>query len=369
MHFKFPMRYFFLVSALFLITSCSEQAATHISQIHINEQQPFSALSSAPYKPSGNLTVDDPTFIRSTDTVSMYGPHSITRNVLQDKSGNLWFATWQGIIRYDGKVFTNLTLKEGLKHFHVFSVYEDKARNLWFGMIGGGLYRYELSTKAFTYFTSKDGLAGNSVFCMLEDKTGNMWFGTNGGVSYYNGRSFSSFTRKDGLLQDSVYAMAEDNNGKLWLGTEGGVNSCYATSASLIRFTKEKDLFFRHVMAITKDNDGKLWIGSQAGLHRYDPRVGEKSLTAISTSFVSMVHEDKAGRIWFGGDVYCYDPSGKKALTHFAIKEGQNSNNLFCIYEDNSGNFWFGSTNGVRRYEGKPLPDGRGNFTEFRKIQ
>ncbi len=312
----------------------------------------------------------DPTFIMTEDTVSIYGPHSITRNMLQDKNGNMWFATWQGIIRYDDKVFTNMTLKEDLGHFHVFSLLEDRNGNLWFGTIDGGLYRYD--GKAFRHFTIADGLAGNTVFSMLEDKAGNIWFGTCSGLSRYDGRTFSNFKTNDGLIHDSVYAITQDKSGKLWLGTEGGINSFYAPSPELVggglsRFTREESFPFSHVLAMMTDKNGSMWISSQAGLFRYNPSAsstGEKYLTLITTNFTSNLFEDKTGKIWFGGDMNCYD--GKK-LSHYSLKEGQNSNNLFCIFEDMSGNLWLGSKDGVRRYEGKPLPDGSGSFTEFRE--
>jgi len=34
---------------------------------------------------------------------------------LQDKTGNLWFGTTgDGVYRFDGKLFTNFTMKDGL---------------------------------------------------------------------------------------------------------------------------------------------------------------------------------------------------------------------------------------------------------------
>src|SRR5690349_7167503 len=100
--------------------------------------------------------------------------------MLQDKNGDYWLATWQGIIKYDGKVFTYYTLKEDLIQFHVFSCYEDTKGGLWFGMARGVAYRYD--GKAFMLFTKKDGLADNTVTCFAEDKEGNLWLGTEKGI-------------------------------------------------------------------------------------------------------------------------------------------------------------------------------------------
>jgi len=51
----------------------------------------------------------DPYFFESKDIVSAYGLRNTTRNLLQDQSGDMWLASWEGIIRYDGKSFTNFT--------------------------------------------------------------------------------------------------------------------------------------------------------------------------------------------------------------------------------------------------------------------
>ena len=166
----------------------------YVPQNKINAQ-----ITSSQLKTSVEAGVD-PYFIESKDTVSIYGPNHITRDVLQDKNGNFWFATWHGIIKYDGKIFTNYTLKEDLIHFHVVSCYEDKKGNLWFGTARGGLYRYDPSValskigKPFTLFTTKDGLADNSVSAFAEDTEGNIWFGSYNGASRYNGKTFINFT-------------------------------------------------------------------------------------------------------------------------------------------------------------------------------
>ena len=103
----------------------------------------------------------DPYFVESIDMISQYAPDHITRELLQDKQGNFWFATWMGIVKYDGKVFINYTLKDNLVRYHVSCCYEDKTGNLWFGTARGGIYRY--NGKTFRLFTSADGLLDDTV--------------------------------------------------------------------------------------------------------------------------------------------------------------------------------------------------------------
>ena len=73
------------------------------------------------------------------------------------------------------------------EHDNVHVMLQDRAGDLWFATTGEGVYRYD--GKSFTQFTQKDGLSNNTVYSMLEDASGNIWFGTDAGISRYDGKS------------------------------------------------------------------------------------------------------------------------------------------------------------------------------------
>ncbi len=307
-------------------------------------------------------TDSDPYFVITKDTVSSYGPRSITRNMQQDKNGNMWFATWQGIMKYDGKEFTNYTLKENLIRFHVFSVLKDRSGNLWFGTIRGGLYKYDGVT--FTLFTTKDGLVSNFIECIQEDDKGNIWIGTDEGVSCYDGRSFKNYSTKDGLSNNFVHAISQDRNGKLWFATHGGVN--IYDGKSFTAFTKTDKLPFNNVRSIIEDKNGIIWIGSQDGLNSYDGI----TLANLTRNFIGYIFEDSTGNLWLSeGEVNLKDNTWHQdtgmALTKYdgkSFTKIKNDRQLFGITEDSNGNIWFGTDNGVWRYDGK-------NFNNFSKMR
>src|SRR5262245_44186283 len=98
-----------------------------------------------------------PTAAKSTSTM----PRVIIRTIREDRAGNIWFATFGGPIRYDGKSFTNFSEEVGLAKTRVFSLLEARSGVLWFGSITGGASRFD--GKSFTKFTAKDGLANDRV--------------------------------------------------------------------------------------------------------------------------------------------------------------------------------------------------------------
>jgi ligand-binding sensor domain-containing protein len=283
--------------------------------------------------------------------------------------------SFQGIIKYDGKVFTNYTLKENLIHFHVFSVMEDKSGNIWFGTVRGGVYKY--NGKTFTLFTTNDGLVDDLIYCMMEDKNGNIWFGTDGGVSRLDTsvlrrtstnsaittlsglslpskKGFTNYTTDNGLCGNRINSIIQDKNGKIWIGTRSGV-SCY-DGKSFTNFTI-KGLPFTNVHSIMEDKAGKIWVSGQDGLYCYDPSVtDETSLTKLMSKFTCYLFEDKAGNLWFSAEegkgmtLYKYD---KKAFTKIIDKTDDGDNQIFEVTEDKNGNIWFGKMAGVCRYDGK----------------
>lgn len=294
-----------------------------------------------------DFQVEDPYFTETRDTVSTKGPISITRNILQAKNGDFWFATWQGVMRYDGKQFINYTLKENLRHFHVFSVLEDTEGNLWFGTIRGGVYKYD--GKIFTLFTTREGLANDIVTCINEDKNGNIWFGTDDGVSCYNGKAFNNFTTQTNLKGHSVNWIMQDKTGKMWFGTRYGNMgdvSCYDGKYFTL-FTTKESVKFNNVRSIIEDKANNIWIGGQDGLFKYDG----KTLTKISSAFIGYVFEDKTGKIWIsqgqtkGMSLNKYDGNTFTKITE--------NSQVFGIIEDKAGNIWYGTPNGAYMYDGK----------------
>lgn len=329
--------------------------------------------------------------VKTKDVTTSHGPNSIVRNVIQDRKGDIWIASWQGIFRYDGKSFTNVTSKVSSARF--FSVLEDRKGNLWFGSIGSGVYYYD--EKSFRNFTTRDGLPNNDVTCIYEDKAGAIWFGTKAGPSRYDGKSFVNFKIKDapspgngdsihvsvykhGLpevhwMHNDVNAIIEDRTGKFWFGTRG--YACVYDGKAFTTLTNNDGKPFANVRSIIEDKKGNIWLGGNEGLWRYDG----KTFTNFTRDFVGYIYEDKEGNIWtssehrysmndnltspltFGADsrnawiLSRYDEKSlsdeKPSVTEIKPTAGM----LTGIVEANDGSIWFGGSDGVYRYNGKTV--------------
>jgi len=354
--------YLSFLSLFVICSSCSGQPNSPVPKESVNSPQSITdqglGLPKTAEEMDASLAAGiDPYFVEPEDTVSTQGPQCIVRDLIQDRAGNVWLATWQGIIKYDGHVFVNYTMREGLIHFHVGSLFEDSKGNLWFGMTRGGVYRYD--GNAFKLFTTRDGLADNTVYSIAEDGSGNIWFGTEHGVSRYDGRVFKSYTMRDGLPDDYVNAVIKDKSGIMWFGTNKGISRYDGKTFSPIKDLA--NLSSKKVGSLYEDRLGNIWIGTNAqlagglGLCMYN---GTTVTSLINPYYAMYICEDRKGNIWLahnkGADgvyfgLYRYDGKSFTTIT----KQDQPDNPLiFGILEDQLGSIWYGTAKGVCRFDG-----------------
>ncbi|MEZ5045237.1 MAG: two-component regulator propeller domain-containing protein [Saprospiraceae bacterium] len=263
---------------------------------------------------------------------------------MEDSRGNVWMYN-PGLIRYTpdldrkGGRFTHFTTKEGLSGDQVITMREDKRGNLWFATNNGvSRYVYKADTLDriggnFTHFTTKEGLSGDQVTTMLEDKRGNLWFATNNGLSCYtpddkarDGISgyFTHFAIPKSLISDRDILMLEDSRGNLWLGSrKNGVyrfvpdlNAQDAINGGLTHFTTEDGLIDNNVRMMMEDSDGNIWFGTENGVSRFAP------------------------------DPVAPDGSGG-SFTQFTTEEGLSGNEVGVIIEDKQKNIWISTTGGI----------------------
>ncbi len=322
--------------------------------------------------PTGNTKSE------TKEVITYNGPNSIARNIIQDRKGNIWIASWEGIFRYDGHLpdsqgnsFTNITGKVSSARF--FSVLEDRKGNLWFGSIGSGVYYYD--GKSFQNFTTKDGLVNNEITCIYEDKPGNIWFGVNGGASRYDGKSFRNYMMDGASMSEEktgktfpdftrppneVNSIIEDRTGKFWFATRGNT---FVYDGKMFNVFTHSGKPFVNVRTIIEDKKGNIWLSGNDGLWHYDG----STFTNFTQKFVGYIIEDKKGNIWTSSEsdtgqgwaLFRYDENSlsdkKPVVTEIASKPM-----IFGILEDDKGNIWFGA-DGVYRYDGNTINDFKEN--------
>jgi len=295
--------------------------------------------------------------------------------ILKDRYGLMWFATDDGLNKFDGSNFTVYRHIPGdsnsLRANEILALYEDGGGNLWVGTSGGAISRYDRKKDRFLPFpplgdvsglvphavirgicgdgrgriwiaefespyvldpvsgtlTKMDigntvgALRGVTLECVFADSKGRVWVGTDGGLFLYQPalHRFRVFRHKPGddasLVNDHVKVLAEDGSRQLWVGTTQGLCVMRPDEGDFIPYRKmdprNKVLGETAINAIVPDRDGKLWIGTMEGLHVLDVKSG-----SVST----------------------YLPGGNA--------HGLTSKTIKSIYIDREGIYWLGTYRG-----------------------
>ena len=121
--------------------------------------------------------------------------------LFEDREGNLWAGTSQGIERLRDSVFVSYSTAEGIPAENNGPIYVDGENRIWFGPASGGLYWLK---DGLVERVNNAGLNSDVIYSITGDKAG-LWIGRQKGglthLSYKDGAYTTENTprRKDSL--------------------------------------------------------------------------------------------------------------------------------------------------------------------------
>lgn len=298
-------------------------------------------------------------------------------SILQDSRGYMWFATNDGLNRYNGYKFKvyrkERKSSKGLTSNYIGKIVEDKNGHIWAATYGG-LNKIEVENDVITQYLEgedKGNLSNNNTNDILITKDGRLLVGTYNGIDIYNEETdkFEPFTDVDKNLRNKVvFSLAEDKDGYLWVGTEKGLDKLSNTGERVDSFIYDEKLnesMDKSVRRVFCDEDGLVWVGNyNDGLkvidtandtikeYRNDPN-DEKSLP---NNYVKNFLKDNLGNLWIctgdGLSHYSYKEDNFKTYTNSHANERSLVNDeTISIYQDRGGLIWVGTYAGISVFD------------------
>ncbi|MCW5920753.1 MAG: histidine kinase [Saprospiraceae bacterium] len=200
-------------------------------------------------------------------------------DMARDAEGNLWYATWKGVERFDPRTRQR-------RHFMQpapWNTNEDKALSIeigpdgrvWHGNNRGGLVETDPSTgksrNIFLYQHDGSKFPFYTLWDIKLDNRGRVLVSSPNGLLRYD----PATEKNEHLLYRSPPLNVLDAvcgpDKRLYVGTAEGLYVLDERDSLLVVMTVEHGLRNQNVRKLEMDQQGNIWLATANGLHRYEP--------------------------------------------------------------------------------------------------
>lgn len=320
--------------------------------------------------------------------------YSNVTSIIRDCRGFMWFATINGLNRYDGynfKVYLPVKGdKDSLAHEWVNTLYEDEDGYLWIGT-RGGLDKYDHMTDRFIHYPGLPDeathLSHNDVRTILGDKKGFLWVGTGHGLNRLDVKrgQFTCYNThmpaNPGTVENEIMALFRDKQERMWIGTNEGVYRYNEQTKVFLHypfdaFRRGNDRDYKFVRTIAQDHLGVIWVGTQDGLYQINPNTGqltrlplrtEKGDMTFTRNWIICIFEDCFQVLWIATENGLYSWNREKQVLDpipysYNFSAVEHNQLVRHIYQDEQGVLWFGTLGGV-----EILDHGKTKFAQYNR--
>lgn len=252
-------------------------------------------------------------------------PSNTVHRLAQDRAGNLWLATLDGLARHDGhaiRVWRHDPDDPGsLPGNDVQQVLVDPEDQVWLSVHDAGVARYRPESDDFEHWRQQPG-------------------------------------RPDGLPGDRIWALAADGAGGIWLGGFGTGLARLSRDGAITRYRalpgRTGSSCPEHVTALDADADGSVWVGGTDGLCRWHPETGLAPVpmagagTGAAVPIIADIRRH-GGLRWLSTDAGLRAlplPGGGEVALPTALSEVPG----WGVAMDADGSLWYASIDGIRRW-------------------
>ncbi len=320
-------------------------------------------------------------------------PQEDVLSAFQDKEGYMWFGTYSGVVKYNGRKMKLYNKEKGLVGNSVFAIQQDKTGLIYFAGLDGisildkktekvtvkfkgipfkgiytdnsdvyffgdlGLYKIDKNGNESCLNKEINGFPVRINSISKNPKTNQFIIASGNGIYLFNGKQINK------ISNEFCLTAFFDIDGNVWISNESGLYFSNNINNGINKENNINDLLNIHetpIKEIKETQDGSIWLISDFKIYqlltlKQKPIVYDKQIGLMNHKILSFL-SDNEGNLWFGFS------GGIQKLTNKSLRtlypENLNST-VNSVFKDKSGRIWIGMSSGVHYI--------KGNLTDFSK--
>ncbi|QUX96234.1 GGDEF domain-containing protein [Marinomonas sp. CT5] len=279
-------------------------------------------------------------------------PHNSINAIAQTSDGYLWFATWEGVARYNGREFRfyERSTKTGIIDSGIRTLVSDKDNGLWVAGVRGGItYRHG-------HTWQPQFAASSMINNILKDSNGDLWLAVEGlGVFHRpSPNTVGGLKKENWVLQNvSAYRLLEDSKGRIWAATNKGL--FHVNGDNKQEVLAQYDFPEQHVYSILETDDGKILVATENGAYAFN----DKRITLLHPSLagesIKTLMEDNENNLWLGTSKNGVVRLSNNHIERLDTQSGLPNNRVLSLLQDIEGSIWIGTNSGLMRLRKAPF--------------
>ena len=278
--------------------------------------------------------------------------------ILRDSRGFLWFATRDGLSRFDGQKFTTYRVEPG-KNPSVTQIIERRRGDYLVLLQSNALYRFDSQTpvatdsgavKDDTLTLQAQRLASDVPGTLFEDHLGRLWVISTSGIflmaesdGHLSAQPFELKVPGQSDAVNYITNMIETRDGSLWLTTNLGLVRRADDGRVMLYGAPPALPNSNFLVTMCEDTGGRIWIGSQRGVYVLLPLALNDPAAFISRSLTEAKRNVRPVAL----------PQAPGEVVEFTTMEGFDGELIHGIYQTADGRIWLSGTKAVKVFDGK----------------
>jgi len=278
-------------------------------------------------------------------------PHNSLRDIAQTPEGHLWFATWEGLVRYNGLDFTvfDRSTRPGLRDNGVGALFVDRDGGLWISDSRGNVTRRSADGR-WQVFPHAPPAPQVLIQAMQMDSHGRLWL-------LYEGSGIGSLTRDgqfayqptppDVPMAMSFTKLVVDAQDRVWVGTLNGL--VVRGADGVLRRAPESWGLGRGLVWPYRAPDGVLWIVAGERIYRMQDGAPQLQQRLATGMHITSMLQDRHGDLWLGTESQGLLRLSRHGLERLPAGLSLPGGRVVSLREDAEGSIWVGANGGLYR--------------------